>query len=132
MFLFLCILYANIQLYEVHSPKHDDRELLDASQADDLKMIGYRHFLMSFVWFFIVIIIAVSVIKITPCKRTKEIHSCNREFNVDLNPSFFTHMTDVHVSHYKLTNNEHYKNALEFCKFYKSDVVVNSGDLADD
>lgn len=92
---------------------------------------GVRSFFSTYTWYTSILFLAIYLVLREPHHFTDPCPSATRPFNSSKNPTYFVHITDVHISHKQGRNNRNFMNALEFSKKSKTNTLINTGDLVD-
>ena len=95
-------------------------------------VIGWKHLVSTYAWFIATVIYAFYFMSNEPHQTTDPVKSANVKFNESEDPFYFVHLSDIHVSSYKPHSREQYLNALRFANESKTEVLISTGDLADD
>ena len=92
-----------------------------------------KYFLSQYVWVAILGVAIIAMIFQTPHHTTEEISSAQRKtpFNSSEDPSYFVHLTDVHVNSLKQEQTSHYQQALKVIEELNPQMVITTGDLVD-
>ena len=90
-----------------------------------------KHFLTNYTWYVVVFFIAIVLILNFPTQKTAKIHSKTTIFDSSKDPTYFVHLTDVHVSATNKKSQKRFKSALDFIKKCNTKTVAITGDLTD-
>jgi predicted MPP superfamily phosphohydrolase len=104
---------------------------LSLTTSKNVKISAVKHLVTTYAWYTIVFLVALVLVLNFPTQKTSEIHSNSAEFNPSLDPTYFVHLTDIHISVVKEKSKKRFISALNFIKNCKAQTVAITGDIND-